>query len=82
METKVQRWGNSLAVRIPKVFGLEAGLSAESPVEIFLQDGRIVIQPLEETPTYSLEELLANITPDNLHAEVSWGEPVGREVPM
>jgi antitoxin MazE len=79
MRARVQKWGNSLAVRIPKNLAQEAGLSSESRVELTLVEGRLVVEPVaEEVP--SLEELLAQITPENRHAEVDWGAPVGKEV--
>jgi antitoxin MazE len=55
MLTKVQRWGNSLALRIPKVFALDAQLENDSLVEISLVDGQIIVKPIS-APTWSLEE--------------------------
>ena len=79
MRAKVQKWGNSLAVRIPRSLAVEAGLSTESPVELVLVEGRLVVEPVvEEVP--SLEELVAQITPENRHEEFDWGPPVGKEV--
>ena len=68
MNSHVQRWGNSLAVRIPKVFADETGLSPNDEVEITVQDGRIVLTPLK-AKMYLLDELLAGITPENHHDE-------------
>lgn len=79
METRIQKWGNSLALRIPQAFAAEAGLSQDSPVELTLDEGRLVIKPIA-THTFTLEALLAGITPDNLHGEISTGGPVGKEV--
>lgn len=78
MVTKVQKWGNSLAVRIPKALAEE--LEAESGVEVDLQveGGRLIVTPVRR-PGYSLEELVAGITPENRHDEVDWGPPRGRE---
>lgn len=79
MRAKVQKWGNSLALRIPRSLALEVGLSTESPVELILVEGRLVVEPVaEEVP--SLEELIAQITPENRHGETDWGPPVGKEV--
>ncbi len=78
MKTKVQKWGNSLAVRIPKSFADEAGFRSDGPVEISLDDGKIVMIPVKKTkPT--LEQLLAKVTKRNLHHEVDTGAAVGRE---
>ena len=78
METRVQKWGNSLALRIPKPFALELGLEADSPVEIALADGRLVVTPLAR-PAPSLEQLLARVTDANMHREVDSGPAVGSE---
>jgi antitoxin MazE len=79
MKTRVQRWGNSLAIRIPRPFAAEAGLEQQSEVDISLVDGALVVKPCPE-PSFSLEELLSQVTDDNLHEEVDLGPPVGREV--
>jgi len=78
MRTRVGKWGNSLALRIPKSFAADAGIEDESAVEVTLQDGAIVIEPVS-VPAYSLAQLLADITPENLHAEIDSGEATGRE---
>lgn len=79
MLSRVQKWGNSLALRIPKSFATEIGLFDETPVEISLVEGKLVIAPLP-LPMYSLEDLLAGITTDNLHSEQDTGIPQGNEV--
>jgi len=76
--TKVQRWGNSLAVRIPKSFAEEVGLMDGSPVEIRLVDGGLLVEPASTRP-FSLEELLDGVTESNLHAEVDAGPAQGSE---
>ena len=78
MESRVQKWGNSLAVRIPKAFAVEARLEEDSVVDITLVDGQIVVKPTEPQ-AWTLEDLLARITPENLHAEVDTGRPAGNE---
>jgi antitoxin MazE len=79
MKTSVQRWGNSLAIRLPKPFAEEIGVSDNSPVEITVSDGLIVIRPVTAA-AYVLDELLAEITDDNIHHEVETGSAVGNEV--
>lgn len=79
MLTKIQRWGNSLALRIPKAFALDTQLENDSFVEISLVDGRIVITPVA-SPSWTLEELLAGINKKNIHHEVDTGIAVGNEV--
>ena len=78
MRTRVQKWGNSLALRIPKSFADEAGLQRETPVEVSLADGKLVITPVTR-PKPSLRELLAKVTQENLHHEVDTGPAVGNE---
>ncbi len=79
MLTKVQKWGNSLALRIPKAFALDAQLDNDSFVEISFVDGQIIIKPII-APSWSLEELLAGINKSNIHHEVDTGVAVGNEV--
>lgn len=79
MQSRVQKWGNSLALRIPKSFATEIGLTDETPVELTLVEGKLVIAPLP-APRYCLADLLAGITPDNLHGEQATGAPQGDEL--
>ncbi len=79
MRTRVQKWGNSLALRIPKPFAAEIGLRRNSPVEVSLVNGQLVIVPVVE-PALTLECLLAQVTEDNLHGEIETGPAVGKEV--
>lgn len=74
METRVQRWGNSLALRIPKPLADEVGLKDNSPVQLSLHDRQLVIVPL-----LNLDALLAQVSEDNRHDEVLTGPAVGGE---
>ena len=78
METRIRKWGNSLALRIPKALAAEVGLEDDCPVELSLVDGKLIIAPVAK-PAFSLEHLLAQITQDNLHREVDTGPAVGIE---
>ena len=78
MRTHVQKWGNSLALRIPRSFAAEVGLQKETPVEVSLADGKLVISPVTK-PKLTLEQLLAKVTKENLHHEVDTGAAVGNE---
>jgi antitoxin MazE len=78
MRTKVQKWGNSLAVRIPKPFADDLGVDQDAEVELSLEDHELVIRPVSRA-TYSLAELLDEVTDENLHDEVSTGDAVGAE---
>ena len=79
METRLKKWGNSLALRIPRALATEIGLEEESPVNLLLKEGRLVIEPVAG-PSYALEELLARVTPENLHEETDSGPPTGAEL--
>ena len=79
MRTRVQRWGNSLAVRIPKAFAEEVGLGDDTPVELHLHEGKLVLEPAGP-PAPTLEELLRGVPKSNLHREVDTGPARGHEV--
>ena len=79
MLTKVQKWGNSLALRIPKAFAVDARLVNDSFVEISIVEGHIIITPVP-APSWTLDELLAGIHKNNLHREVDTGFAIGNEI--
>jgi antitoxin MazE len=79
MQTKIQKWGNSLALRIPKAFADEISIEQNASVEISVIEGKIVIAPIAEAE-FTLDELLAGVTPENMHSEIDTGEAVGNEV--
>ena len=79
METRVQKWGNSLVLRIPKPFASQIGLEPNSPVELSLRGTELVIA-LVKSSGLKLDDLLAQVTEHNLHGEVDTGPAVGGEV--
>lgn len=79
MESRVQKWGNSLALRIPKPLAAEIGLEDNSAVELSLRNGKLVIAPVSQ-PALSLEQLLSQVTKQNLHREVDTGSALGGEM--
>ncbi len=79
MLTKTARWGHSLALRIPKTISNECGISENTVVDISLKGNKIIITPVKETE-YCLEKLLQLVTKDNIHSEVDFGKPVGKEI--
>jgi len=79
MATKVQKWGNSLAVRLPREMAEKFNLGEGTPVSISPKSHGILIKP-EGKRKLSLSELVADITPENRHKEVDWGRPRGKEV--
>jgi len=79
MVTKIQKWGNSLGLRIPKSFAAEADIDEGSEVNIAIQEGKLVITPSRK-PRYELADLLDKVSKKNRHEEIDTGKPVGREV--
>jgi len=79
MQTNVQKWGNSLGVRIPRPLADQAQIREGSVVEIEEEDGVITIQTLAPTE-YVLDELVDGITEENRHDEVDTADSVGNEV--
>ena len=79
MKTVVQRWGNSLAFRIPKTFAEEISVREGDEVEMNVAKGRLVIAP-RPPRDYRLTDLVAEIRPANLHKEVMVHDVRGREV--
>ena len=78
METRVQKWGNSLALRIPNPLATQVGLEANTLVRVLLRGEELVIMPVKP-PTLKLEDLLPQVTEHNLHGEVFTGPAAGRE---
>jgi antitoxin MazE len=77
MRTKIQKWGNSLAVRIPKPFAEGAGLKLATEVEVSLERGTLRVSAVR--PQWQLRALISKVTTRNRHGEVEVGQPVGRE---
>lgn len=79
MLTKVQKWGNSLALRIPRAFALDAQLENDTIVEVSLVDGQIVIKPVP-AQSWTLDKLLSGVNSENIHHETSTGDALGNEI--
>ena len=78
MISKIQKWGNSLAVRIPKPFAEEIGVDVDMEVDLVLEDGKLILSKPSRS-SLKLDELLGQMTEENLHDEVDFGSAVGRE---
>lgn len=78
MQTKIQKWGNSLGLRIPRSFAAEAQVEEGSTVDLSVENGSLWVRPVRARK-YLLRELLKGIHPRNLHGEVPTGEAAGRE---
>lgn len=79
MRVTVKKWGNSASIRIPAGIMEATRLHLDDQVDVREEGGRIVIDPIR-TNEYDLAQMLAGITPDNLHGEVDFGTPVGQEL--
>ena len=77
MRTAIAKWGNSLALRLPKHAAEAAGLSEGKPVDVEVQEGTLIIRPVRKR--YHLAELLARHKPKHRHKEIDWGESRGNE---
>ena len=78
MDTTVQKWGNSLALRIPRSVAQDIHLHQGSVVGVTIIAGKIVVKPRRQRH-YALAQLLRGVTKRNRHGEVDWGGPVGQE---
>lgn len=76
MKTFIHKWGNSLAVRIPKAFAVHLGIDSGEEIELLLEPKGLRISPMGR----DLNTLLNLVTPENLHGEVRTGSAVGKEI--
>jgi antitoxin MazE len=74
----IKKWGSSAAIRIPSNVLKAAQIEIDDPVDVRAERGRIVVEPLRPA-SYALADFVAKITRDNLHDEVDFGRPVGKE---
>lgn len=79
METKISKWGNSLAIRIPHAYVKEGGFAYGTIVNLSLEKGKLVISHREDADA-KLESLLAEVNDQNRHQEHDFGDAVGREI--
>ena len=80
MKVKIQKWGNSLAVRIPKSFAVQTEIEQDSVVDLSVLEGNLIVKPEKKNKRFTLEELLQGVNEENLHGEIDFGEPVGKEI--
>mgnify|MGYP001612317599 CR=1 FL=1 len=79
MRIQIQKWGNSLAFRIPRVYAQEAHVRQGSPVELSFVGGKFVLMPLPQS-SYTLRNLLARVNKHNIHREENFGRNAGQEI--
>jgi antitoxin MazE len=80
MVTKVQKWGNSQGMRVPKDILEKAHIKVGNYVEITVADSKIIIRPAKKIrKKYDLKTLLSKLPKNHKQKELDWGEPVGKE---
>ena len=79
MQVHVQKWGNSVALRIPQAFAKEIHIEKGSTINLSMKNGKLILTPMAQ-PAYSLEKLLSGATRENIHMEIDFGAPQGREI--
>ncbi|ECS7744053.1 TPA: AbrB/MazE/SpoVT family DNA-binding domain-containing protein [Escherichia coli] len=75
----VKKWGNSPSVRLPAAIVRAASLHVDDVVELSVEDGKITIVPVRARE-YTLEALMAGVSGENIHDEIDFGKPVGKEL--
>jgi len=80
MRVQIQKWGNSLALRIPRAFAKETHIENNSIVDLNLENNHLVISPIDELEDYSLSSMLSEISDDNIHEPFKFGDPTGEEL--
>lgn len=79
MLQKIDRWGNSLGLRLPKVMTEQLSLNEGSSVVVTIEKNALVLRP-QKKHSETLKQLLGRIAPNNLHGAVDWGKPRGKEI--
>lgn len=78
MDVQISKWGNSLGLRLPRALARQIGVAAGQRVSVVAQGAKLIIEPV--SPAYTLENLLANMTPATMGAAFDWGDDHGREI--
>jgi antitoxin MazE len=80
MNAHFAKWGNSIALRIPNGVAKELQIAEGGTAELQVKDGSLVVTPVDVAIKYDINELVAAITPENVHGETDTGDAVGNEV--
>ena len=80
MKTQFSKWGNSIALRIPKGLAEVLQVFDGTPADIQVRKGALVVTPVDAEPSYTIDALVALITPENIHGEIETGNAVGNEI--
>ncbi|EAW6352579.1 TPA: PbsX family transcriptional regulator [Escherichia coli] len=78
-QVTVKKWGNSPSVRLPAAIVRAAALHVDDVVELSVEDGKITIVPVR-AKEYTLEALMAGVSSENVHDEIDFGKPAGKEL--
>ena len=79
MQTTIQKWGNSLAIRIPKSFASETKINNGTKVDLLIKNNQLIIAPIIKEE-YTLDAFLSEINDSNIHNEIDFGKPLGKEL--
>ncbi|MGK7897150.1 MAG: AbrB/MazE/SpoVT family DNA-binding domain-containing protein [Xenococcus sp. (in: cyanobacteria)] len=79
MESQIGQWGNSLAIRIPESVIKSLNLKVNDQIKFSVEEGKIVLQPLQTLRELSLDDLLAEVA-EPPEPEIDWGKPMGNEI--
>ncbi len=79
MQTRIQKWGNSQGLRFPKHILHEAHINVGDKLNIFVNNGKITIEPFNIKNKYKIEELVSKMPKNYFSKELDWGNPVGKE---
>ncbi len=79
MKAQIQKWGNSLALRIPRSFANESNIEQGSIVNLAVVEGKLIVEPVSGTK-YTLAQLLEGVSRKNIHREIDTGDSVGKEI--
>jgi len=77
MHIQVSKWGNSLGLRLPRSLAQQIGVSEGQKVSVVAEGSRLIVEAAP--PSWRLEDLLANMTPEAMGQAFSWGDDRGRE---
>jgi antitoxin MazE len=81
MQTKIQKWGNSQGLRFPKHILKEAQINVEDELNIFVADGKIIIEPVNNIKNkYKIKDLVSRMPQNYSSEELDWGLPIGKEI--
>ena len=79
MRIHFSKWGNSLALRIPAAYARQIGAYENAFAELTVENGALIVSPIQESPEFDLDALVSQITGENRHEEIATGPAQGAE---